>query len=67
MKKFAILSLGVLVAFGVAFVAPQIIDSHVVHAAFFKCSKCGRGTSGNPNAMNPNCPKGGYHSWYRAG
>ena len=68
MKKFAAISIGVLTAFLAAFVVPVVTDSNVAHAAFYKCNKCGRGTSAsNPHKGNQSCPKGGSHNWVREG
>ncbi|MBR0288496.1 MAG: hypothetical protein IJQ82_05905 [Selenomonadaceae bacterium] len=68
MKKLACISIGVLTAFLSAFVVPTLTDANVAHAAFYKCNKCGHGTSAsNPNKGNQNCPKGGYHNWVREG
>ena len=68
MKKLACISIGVLTAFLAAFVVPTVTDANVAHAAFYKCNKCGRGTSAsNPHKGNQDCPKGGSHNWVREG
>ena len=66
MKKLSRIALAVLVVFGLTLAAPIINDSNVAHAAFYKCMKCGRGTSANdPYNGNQNCPQGGSHAWHR--
>ena len=45
MKKLRRIALAVLVGFGLTIATPMFSDSNVAHAAFYKCLKCGRGTS----------------------
>ena len=68
MRKMKCIAIGVLATLAAAFVVPTLTDSNVAHAAFYKCNKCGHGTSAsNPYKGNQRCPKGGDHNWVKEG